>query len=125
MTQLRVPSRLLPGLCALVMLIVLGLLSGQAALASLPEGTSPPAEIGNLPAAAAPAGMDVGPMFDYSHVSKAKLGDVETTGTVRIWIGVADGLPHKQVVDGEAMGYKSTTTQYMTHDPTIKIEAPM
>jgi hypothetical protein len=69
--------------------------------------------------------LDGVPMLVYSYVSKAKFGDVETTGNVKVWIGVADGLPHKQVVEGEAMGYKSTTTQYMTYDPTIKIEAPM
>jgi hypothetical protein len=72
-----------------------------------------------------PETLDGVPTLAYTYTSKVKIGDVETTSASKLWVGVADGLPRKQVVEGETMGVKSITTLLFEFDQTIRIEAPM
>ena len=64
-------------------------------------------------------------MMVYTYSSKVSFAGIDSTSTSKVWIGVSDNLPHKAIVDGEALGVKSTTTQIISYDPSIKIEAPM
>ncbi len=50
--------------------------------------------------------------------------DLGVTSQVKMWIGALNGLVLQQQVEGEAGGVKSKTTQTVTYDPSIKIEAP-
>ncbi len=50
-------------------------------------------------------------------------GSSQITSQVKMWIN-AQGLPVRQVIQGEFNGVKSQTVQDITYDPTIKIEAP-
>ncbi len=68
------------------------------------------------------------PAWVYSYtsdLSKATTMKMDSKSAVKVWIGVADGLIHKQEIDGEAMGIKSKTTQVVEYDASIKIEAPV
>jgi len=69
--------------------------------------------------------LDGVPTLVYTYNSKAKFGDIETSSSIKLWVAVSDGLPRKMIVEGEAMGIKSTTTQLIEYDPSIKIEAPI
>jgi hypothetical protein len=60
----------------------------------------------------------------YQYTSSFKAGDQEVKGTAKLWVGVANGLPIQQEVDGEFAGIKSKTVQEIEYDPSIKIEAP-
>ncbi|MCW1969992.1 MAG: hypothetical protein KIH69_017915 [Anaerolineae bacterium] len=63
------------------------------------------------------------PTWVYSFVST--LPEANFKSTAKMWIGVANGLPLKQEVEGEFGGIKSKTVQLITYDPNLKVEAPM
>jgi len=62
------------------------------------------------------------PTWVYTFTSDR--ADLGVTSQVKIWIGALTGLPLQQQVEGEVGGTKSKTTQTITYDPSIKIEAP-
>ena len=61
----------------------------------------------------------------YEFTSEGTIMGIESKSSGRMWVRELDGLPVKQVVDGEAAGMKSITTQIIEYDPNIKIEAPV
>jgi hypothetical protein len=75
------------------------------------------------------------PVRAYQYQSKTKIGDTESTVQTKLWIGVADNLPYKMIVDGETatadastgkvVGVKATSTILYEYDPTIKIALPV
>ncbi len=69
--------------------------------------------------------LDGAPTFVYTYASTYKSGDIESSGTVKLWVGALDNLPRKTIIQGATMGYTATTTQLIEYDPTIKIEAPI
>jgi hypothetical protein len=66
--------------------------------------------------------------------SKIKVGDDEPLAQTKLWIGAADGLPYKMVMDGQVAsfdastgqvtGVEATTTLTYTYDATLQIEVP-
>lgn len=58
----------------------------------------------------------------YSLTSTMAEANFKSSG--KIWIGVANGLVLKQESEGEFGGIKSKTTQTVTYDPNLKVEAP-
>lgn len=71
--------------------------------------------------------LDGRPMIVVSYVSdlsKSKIMTMDVKSNVKVWIGATDGLVYKQVIEGDAGGVASTTTQTVEYDPGIVIEAP-
>lgn len=62
------------------------------------------------------------PTWVYTFTSDR--ADLGVTSQVKIWIGALTGLVLQQQAEGEVGGAKSKTTQTVTYDPSIKIEAP-
>lgn len=62
------------------------------------------------------------PTWVYTFTSDR--ADLGVTSQVKIWIGALTGLALQQQAEGEVGGVKSKTTQTITYDPNIKIEAP-
>ncbi len=60
----------------------------------------------------------------YEYLTEGTMMGVESKSTTRMWVRESDGLPLKQINDGEAAGVKSLTTQTVEYDPNIKVEAP-
>jgi hypothetical protein len=60
----------------------------------------------------------------YSYDASGQAMGVKSTAHVKIWVDGADQRILQMVVDGEAMGHKSKTTQHYEYDPTIAIVAP-
>jgi hypothetical protein len=61
----------------------------------------------------------------YQFTESIQISDQAVTSNVKMWVGVANGLPVKMQVEGEFAGVKSTTVQDITYDSSIKIEAPI
>jgi hypothetical protein len=96
--------------------IVSGLIGGMTA--EMENGISDVQYIG-------PDTVNGVPAQVYQYTSSFKAGDQEVKSTVKLWVGVANGLPVRQEVDGEFAGIKSKTVQEIEYDPSIKIEAPV
>ncbi len=74
------------------------------------------------------------PMRVFQYKSQTKIGDTESPIQTKLWIGVADRLPYKMIVDGETasadastgkvVGVNATSTILFEYDPTIKIALP-
>ena len=72
-------------------------------------------------------------IFQFNSLTTIGEGQVEQQN--KLWVGVNDGLPYKLVIDGQiaamdarsntVQGVKAVTTQTMTYDEGIKIEAPI
>jgi hypothetical protein len=60
----------------------------------------------------------------YEYTSEGSMMGIDSKSTTRIWVRESDGLPLKQINDGEAAGVRSITTQTIEYDPNIKVEAP-
>ncbi len=75
------------------------------------------------------------PMQVCQYKSKLKVGDTESLVQTKLWMGVADNLPYKMIMDGETasldsstgkvVGAKSVATILYEYDSTIKIESPI
>jgi hypothetical protein len=75
------------------------------------------------------------PMQVCQYKSKLKVGDTESLVQTKLWMGVADNLPYKMIMDGETasldsstgkvVGVKSVATILYEYDSTIKIESPI
>jgi hypothetical protein len=74
---------------------------------------------------AGPDSVNGVPSFVYTYTTSIDLGGSQITSNIKLWVGVANGLPLKQEVDGEFAGVKSHTVQLVEYDKTIKIEAPI
>lgn len=61
----------------------------------------------------------------YSYDASGQAMGVKSNAHVTIWVDGADQRILRMVVDGEAMGHKSKTTQHYEYDPSISIVAPM
>ena len=61
------------------------------------------------------------PIYEFD--SSAAVMGVKATSHIKLFKGAND-LPVGIIVDGEAMGVKSLTTQHITYDPSIKISPP-
>ncbi|MDE2384600.1 MAG: hypothetical protein KGO53_08275 [Alphaproteobacteria bacterium] len=59
----------------------------------------------------------------YSYDSSGAAVGMPTSSHVTVYKG-DNGLPAILIVDGQAMGVKSKTTQHITYDPAITITAP-
>jgi hypothetical protein len=75
------------------------------------------------------------PVDVYSYQSQTTIGESQVPQTSSLWLGVADGLPYKIVIDGQIAtmdartgkieGIQAVTTQVITYDPDLTIEAPI
>ncbi|MBN2501675.1 MAG: hypothetical protein JXB38_12910 [Anaerolineales bacterium] len=71
----------------------------------------------------------------YSYQSQTTIGESQVPQTSRLWLGASDGLPYKIVIDGQIAtmdartgkieGIPAVTTQVITYDPDLTIEAPI
>ncbi len=61
----------------------------------------------------------------YSYDADGEAMGVKSKAHIKVWIDSAEQRILQMVVDGEAMGRKSTTTQHYEYDPSITITAPM
>lgn len=75
----------------------------------------------------------------YGYNSTTSSNGVELHSQTELWVGDADGLPYKMVINGEILGSSTdpttgetkvsalpaTTTTLITFDPPISIEAPI
>lgn len=60
----------------------------------------------------------------YTFTYTNDISGVTIQNTVNMWVGVDNGLPIKQVIDGTANGAPYEAAQTITYDPSITIEAP-
>ena len=60
----------------------------------------------------------------YEYTTSGKLMGMQVDGTTRLWVDEKTGLPVKSVADSTAGGYTSSSTQLISYDPTIKVQAP-
>jgi hypothetical protein len=61
------------------------------------------------------------PLYEFD--SSAAVMGVKATSHIKLFKGAND-LPVGMIVEGEAMGVKSVTTQHIKYDPSIKINPP-
>lgn len=59
----------------------------------------------------------------YSFSTSGEVMGIASTSAVKLY-ATDDGLPAWQVIEGEAMGTRSTTVQKITFDPSISITPP-
>lgn len=59
----------------------------------------------------------------YSFATSGEMMGIQSTANVKLY-ATDDGVPAWLVLDGEAMGIKSTTVQKITMDPSITISPP-
>ncbi len=64
------------------------------------------------------------PALAYTFIYTNTIGGVQITNSDETWVGLDNGLPVKQVVDGELNGTAYHTEQAVEYDPSITIEAP-
>lgn len=65
------------------------------------------------------------PVLVYTFTETANVGSAVVTSAVKLWVGLANGLPLQQQVDGDFQGVKSRTVQSIEYDPTIQINPPL
>lgn len=71
----------------------------------------------------------------YQYKSTARVGETETTIQTKLWVGLQDGLPYKEVIQGEVasldtstgkvVGKDAKTTVLFQYDPSIQIVSPV
>jgi hypothetical protein len=64
-------------------------------------------------------------MTVYTYKTDQKAGDIAVTSTVKLWIGVSDGLPHKQETQNHIGEVASNGVNTIEYDPSIKIDPPL
>ena len=64
------------------------------------------------------------PSLAYTYTYTNTINGSVITNHEKIWVGVANGLPLKQVVDGEVSGTAYHSEQVIVYDSGITIEAP-
>ena len=83
--------------------------------------------------------LDGKPVLVFSYASTTQSGDIELHSQTELWVGQADGLPCKMIIDGDILGLatdsktgttksvavKALTTVLIVFDPTIQIEPPL
>ena len=83
--------------------------------------------------------LDGKPMLVFSYASTTHSGDIELHSQTELWVGKADSLPYKMIIDGDILGMatdsitgttksvavKALTTVLIVFDPSIQIEPPL
>ena len=83
--------------------------------------------------------LDGRPVAVYSYTSTTQSGDIQLHSQTELWVGKADSLPYKMIIDGDILGMatdtktgttksvavKALTTVLIVFDPTIQIEPPL
>ncbi len=64
-------------------------------------------------------------MTIYTFKTDQKVGDIAVTSTDKLWVGVNDGLPHKQEIQSHVGSVSSNTVNTIEYDPGIKIDPPL
>jgi hypothetical protein len=69
--------------------------------------------------------LDGTPMMVYALKTDQKLGDIEVISTDKLWIGISDGLPHRQEIQSNVGAIATNTVSMIVYDPSIKIDPPL
>ena len=64
------------------------------------------------------------PCFAYSYTMEANLGGQNYTGTGKLWLGAADGLPHQSDSQYKVANYEGKSHLVYEYDANIKVEPP-
>jgi hypothetical protein len=64
------------------------------------------------------------PMLVYQFNYTFTQDNINITTTTKLWVGVSDGLPYQEVIQGNLNGIESTTTNLVEYDPSIQIQDP-
>jgi hypothetical protein len=64
------------------------------------------------------------PALAYTYTYTSTVQGTLITNKDEMWVGVDNGLPVKQVVDGELNGVVYHSEQTITYNPSVSIEAP-
>lgn len=64
------------------------------------------------------------PMTVYQFNNTFTQNNINITTTTKLWVGVSDGLPYQEVIQGNLNGIASTITNLVEYDPNIQIQDP-